>query len=90
MKLGFTFAAALAATPALAQDDTGQQGQQQPGFPSEQACQAVSERVQLSLSRADQALQGDDAATVAQWSATAANYSSVYATFCGNGQASQQ
>ena len=91
MRYGAILAAALAATPALAQQDGEQQQQapQTPGFPSTQACQAVSERVQLALSRADQALQDDQADGVAQWTGAAADYAAVYGTYCDGDQGQQ-
>ncbi len=69
--------AALAASPALAQN----QGTQ---LPSEAACNAVRERVQLALGQADRALQAENNENVELWSSIASNYAEVYAGFCGD------
>ncbi len=67
----------LAASPALAQDqpDNGR-------LPSETACSAVLERVQIALAQADRALQTESNDDVERWSAIAANYATVHAAFC--------
>ena len=67
--------AAFAASPAIAQQPDAQ-------LPSETACTAVRERVQLALAQADRGLQSDTQADVERWSAIAASYSTVYAAFC--------
>jgi hypothetical protein len=51
-------------------------------LPSEAACNAVLERVQLALAQADRALQAENNDDAALWSAIAASYSEVYAAFC--------
>lgn len=71
--------AALAATPAIAQNQNAQ-------LPSDTACNAVMERVQLALAQADQALQSENSAEVETWSAIAANYAGVYASFCAEAE----
>ena len=70
--------AALAASPALAQ--VPQENQ----LPSETACNAVRERVQLALAQADRALQAENQDDIARWSAVAASYAEVYAAFCAD------
>jgi hypothetical protein len=67
---------ALAASPALAQQPGAQ-------LPDQAACNAVRERVQLALGQADRALQAENTEDVQHWSTVAANYSTVYAAFCG-------
>ena len=69
--------AALAASPALAQ--VPQENQ----LPSENACTAVLDRVQLALAQADRALQAENHDDAERWSGIAANYAQVYAAFCG-------
>ena len=54
----------------------------QSALPSGEACDAVRERVQLALGRADQGLQADNPAEVERWTAIAASYSAIYDTFC--------
>ena len=73
--------AIMAAAPATAQDaDDGK-------LPSAAACGAVLDRVQLALAQADRALQTENPADVERWSAIAANYAEVHASFCGGSAA---
>jgi hypothetical protein len=69
------FLSMLAAAPAFGQVTDRQ-------LPSETACQAVLERVQIALSQADAGLQSEDQDAVARWSGIAASYAQVYAAFC--------
>lgn len=64
----------ICAAPAL--------GQQVADLPSEAACQALKERVQIALAQADRGLQEDDVESVATWSSIAANYAETHASFC--------
>ena len=57
-------------------------GQQGAELPSEAACQALKERVQIALAQADRSLQGDDTEAVETWTSIAANYAETHATFC--------
>jgi hypothetical protein len=68
----FALVALLLASPAAAQST----------LPSPESCEAVKQRVQVALGRADQGLQAQDDAAVAMWSAIAADYARVYETFC--------
>ena len=49
----------------------------QTALPSDEACNAVRERAQMALARADQALQAENPADVEHWTAIAANYSTI-------------
>ena len=69
--------AALAAFPTLVQ------GQEAGQLPSEAACNAVRERVQLALAQADRARQEENHDEAQRWSGIAANYAQVYRSFCG-------
>ena len=70
--------ATFCAAPAIAQNQSAQ-------LPSEAACNAVRERVQLALAQADRALQADNTDDVDRWSGIASNYAEVYASFCAGG-----
>ena len=74
--------AALAASPVLAQEQ--EQNAENAQLPSENACNAVRERVQLALGQADRALQAEKEEAIARWSGVAASYSEVYAAFCAD------
>ena len=63
------------AAPAYAQNDGAQ-------LPSEAACNAVRERVQLALGQADRALQSENNQDVELWSGIASNYAEVFSSFC--------
>ena len=74
------------ALPAAAQEEAAPQ--QSAALPSEAACNAVRERVQVALGRADRGLGADDAEQVSLWTAVAADYSAVYSAFCAGGAGS--
>ncbi len=77
-----TLIAILAAAPAVAQ----QQQEGNGSLPSEAACGAVLDRVQLALAQADRALQAENNDDVERWSAVAANYATVHDAFCGDAE----
>jgi hypothetical protein len=70
----FIFLVVIAASPALAQEEGR--------IPSEAACNAVRDRVQIALAQADRALQADNHADAERWSAIGANYATIHAAFC--------
>ena len=63
----------LIAGPAAAQEAT---------LPSQAACDAIRDRVQIALAGADRALQAEDVVELERWTSAAASYAAVYDTFC--------